>query len=233
MTIMANELVEVIERLGAPLANDISIELLYKLANMTSDKTARTYESASLKDYKPMFSFNENLEKALVISGVKLNWSQAHKSWYNTTKLAVSNIYDQDVNAKLDGFIEIKKDESNADVLNMFIQAAPGTWYYISYSNNTLVMYSSSSDFNGEVNAQSNYGRSKPGELVLVGGDENETLGFINDFREKYFGITEPYSLSYPEEISLDDESFDTIEEVDDTMPPTQTEPEEDDGFGF
>ncbi|MEQ8583879.1 MAG: hypothetical protein RIC30_16115 [Marinoscillum sp.] len=221
MDLMSEDLLDIIERLGPPLANDISLELLYKLANFTSDKVAKAYEKASLKDYKPLYTSADNLQKSLVISGVKMKWSQAHKSFYNTTKLAISNIYDNDVNAKLDGFIEIKKDDSNNDAMNIFIQAAPGTWYFISYASNNLLMYSSNSKFNDEVTAKSNFGKSKPGELVLVLGDENETLSFINDFREKYFGITDPYDLVSPDEVNLDDETFDTIEESDD------------DGFGF
>ncbi len=224
MELMSKDLIDIVERLGPPLANDFSsIELLYKLANFTSDQVAKGYEKASLKDYEPLHDISEKLEKSLLISGVKLKWSQAHKSFYNTTKLAISNIYDKDINAKLDGFIEIMKDDSNNDVLNIFIQAAPGTWYFIGYAGNQLFMYSSNSDFNDDVAANSNFGKAKPGDLVLVLGDETETLTFINDFREKYFGITEAYDLVSPDEISVeDDETFETIEEDPD-----------DDGFGF
>ncbi|MEQ8470330.1 MAG: hypothetical protein RIC35_04055 [Marinoscillum sp.] len=221
MNLMAKDLTDIIERLGPPLANDISLELLYKLANVTSDKISRGYETASLKDYKPLVTVSEVLQKSLMISGVKMKWSQAHKAWYNTTKLAISNINQIDVNAKLDGFIEIKKDNSNNDVLNLFITPAPGTWYFISYTNNNLMMYSSNSAFNDEVAAKSNYGKARPDELVLVLGDDTETLTFINNFRETYFGITEPYDLISPDEISLEDEEFKTIEE------------DKDDGFGF
>ncbi|MBV6645733.1 MAG: hypothetical protein KI790_09805, partial [Cyclobacteriaceae bacterium] len=61
-------------------------------------------------------------------------------------------------------------------------------------------------------------------EMVLVAGDENETLSFVNDFREKYFGIKEPFNLVYPDDAELEDELFQTIEEDPE---------EEDDGFGF
>lgn len=221
MKLMAADLTDIVERLGPPLANDISLPLLYKLANLSSDKQARGYETASLKDYKPLYTVSENLVKSLVISGVKMKWSQANASWYNTTKLALSNIYETDINAKLDGFVEIKKDKSNNDVLNLFITPAPGTWYFISYASNTLLMYSSNSAFNDAVAGASNYGKAKPDELVLVLGDESETLTFINNFRETYFGITEPYDLVSPDDISLEDEEFETIQEDDD------------DGFGF
>lgn len=221
MDLMAADLTDIVERLGPPLANDISLPLLYKLANLTSDKLARGYETASLKDYKPLHSVADNLIKSLVISGVKMKWSQANASWYNTTKLALSHINESDINAKLDGFIEMKKDNSNNDVLNLFITPAPGTWYYISYINNNLMMYSSNTAFNDAVGEASNFGKARPEELVLVLGDETETLTFINNFRETYFGITEPYDLVSPQDINLEDEEFETIQEDDD------------DGFGF
>lgn len=221
MKYMARDLTDIVERLGPPLANDISLPLLYKLANLTSDKEAREYETGSLKDYKPLHHVSDNLVKSLVISGVKMKWSKAHKAWYNTTKLALSHIYETDINAKLDGFVEIKKDNSNNDIVNIFITPAPGTWYFISYTNNNLMMYSSNSSFNDEISKQSNYGKAKADELILVLGDETETLTFINNFREMYFGITEPYDLISPQDIKLEDEEFDTIQE------------DKDDGFGF
>lgn len=219
--IMAKDLTDIIERIGPPLANDISLELLYKLANFTNDAIAKEYEQSSLKDYTALASVSSDLERQLLISGVKMKWDASQKAWHNTTKLAISNIYQNDLNAKLDGFLEIKKDESGAEVVNLFIQAAPGIWYYIGYTFNQLILYSSNTEFNELIKSKSNVENSKPGELIVAVGDTNETLGFINDFRKKYFGIEEPYNLVSPDEINVEDENFDTIEE------------DEDDGFGF
>ena len=69
-----------------------------------------------------------------------MKWSKEHSAWHNTTKLGLSHIVRDDLNAKLDGFIELKKDETGEDVLNLFIQAAPGVWYYIGYSKHQLIM---------------------------------------------------------------------------------------------
>lgn len=219
--IMAQDLIDIIERIGPPLANDISLELLYKLANFTNDATAKQYEQSSLKDYTALASVSRDLERQLLISGVKMKWDASQKAWHNTTKLAISNVYQNDLNAKLDGFLEIKKDESGAEVVNLFIQAAPGIWYYIGYTFNQLILYSSNTDFNELIKSKSNVDSSKPGELIIAIGDTNETLGFINDFRKKYFGMDEPYNLISPDEINVEDEEFDTIED------------DEDDGFGF
>lgn len=219
--IMATELIDIIERIGPPPANDLSLEMLYKLANLTSDATAKKYEQLSLKDYTPLVSASRELERQLLITGVKMKWDEGQKAWHNTTKLAISNIYRNDINAKLDGFLEIKKDESGAEVVNLFIQAAPGIWFYIGYTFNQLVLYSSSPDFNELIESKSNVESSKPGEMIIAIGTEAETLTYINDFRLNYFGIKEPYNLISPDDVNVEDENFDTVEEDDD------------DGFGF
>ena len=219
--IMAEDLIEIIERMGPPPANDISLEMLYKLANLTSDATAKQYEQSSLKDYTPLVSVDRTLERQLLISGTKMKWDKDQKAWHNTTKLGISHVYQSDLNAKLDGFLEIKKDESGSEIVNLFIQGAPGIWYYIGYTFNQLVLYSSNAKFNELIQSKSNVESSKPGEMIIAVGTEAETLTYINAFRLNYFGIKEPYNLISPDDVNVDDENFNTVDE------------DEDDGFGF
>ncbi len=222
MDIMALDLADIIERIGMPSTNDISLQMLYKFANMTDDGTAKEYEQSSLKNYTPLVSSSRFIEKPLFISEVKMKWSPKHKTWHNTAKLGISHILRNDINAKLDGFIEIKEDDTGADVLSLFLQAAPGIWYYFGYSEGQMVMLSSNPEFNEAIQAKSQPDKSRSGEIMLVKGDESEVLKFINDFRLNYFGIKEPYNLISPDDINLEDQEFDTIQED-----------EDEDGFGF
>jgi hypothetical protein len=219
---MADDLIDIIERLGPAPANDLSLESVLKLANIIGEEETRKYERNSFKDYIPLWETSSLLNKNVVISGVKMEWNDERNTWHNTTKLAISNVGDRDVNAKLDGFIEFSRDDTGGEVVNLFIQAAPGSWYYFNYQENSLLVFSSNKAMNELIASKSNYGNSKPGELVLILGDENETLKFLNEFQQVYFGVEEPYNLVYPDDITLDDENFDTIEED-----------EDDDGFGF
>jgi hypothetical protein len=220
---MAVDLIDIIERLGNPPANDLSLEAMLKIANVIGEDATKKYEKGSFKDYIPLFEASPSLEQNLVISGVKMVWNDERNAWHNTTKLAISNVNDQDVNAKMDGFIEFGRDDTGGEVMNLFIQAAPGSWYYFNYQENSLLVFSSNKTFNEQIGAKSNFGSAKPGELVLILGDENETLKFLNEFRRVYFGVEEPYNLVYPDEMTVEDENFDTIEE----------DEEDDDGFGF
>lgn len=217
---MGRDIISAVEIMGANTANDPSDEMLYKLANIIGNRAALKYRENLLGGYKSLMSTSKELDKSLVISGVTMNWNPEFRAWYSSSKIGLSHAGRSDINAQLDGFMEIRRDETNADVLNLFIQASPEVWYFISYHDKNLLMYSSNSDFNELVKSKSNLGKEKPGELVFVVGDTNETLSFINTFRKNYFGIETPYNLSSPSDASLEDEKFDTIED-------------DDDGFGF
>jgi len=215
---MGDDILLAVERLGANPANEPTDKFLYKLANFIGDQGALKYRESLLGGYTSLMSMSGELEASLAISDVTMNWSPAHQSWYSTSKIGISHTDRVDVNAKIDGFMEMKRDDTGADVMNLFLQAGPDTWYYISYHDKTLVMYSSNREFNEIVKSKSNINKQKPGELLFVIGDTNETLGFVNEFRKKYYGINEPYKLSSPSDVSVEDEQFKTIEEDDDDL---------------
>ena len=218
---MTVDVLDIIDRLGAIEAHGIELELLYNLGNLTSDATVKGYENNSLKDYLPLVSVAPTvLAKAVALSNIKMHWSNEHNSWYNTSKLGLSNIGTSDVNAKVDGFLEILNDPQIGEVVRLFIMVAPETWYYFAYEDNRLEMFSSNSAFNTAVDATSNIVKAGIGEYATLLGDENLTLKFINDFRKKYFNIDEPFNLQMPVDTFLEDEEFDTI-----------SDEEDDDGF--
>lgn len=228
----STDVLDIIDRLGADVAHDLEAEVIFKLADMVGDGVAKEYENGSLREYIPMYSVGPQLLKTFVISNVDLNWSDNHRAWYNTSRIGLSNIMSNDVNARMDGFIEIKKSDLGADIIHVFLQVAPTTWYYFGYDDKRLIMYSSNPDFNEAVSQHSNVAKAGFGEYSTSIGDDVEVTKFINEFREKYFGITEPYDLEFPEDTFLeDDESFNTIEETPEDDGFEEDEEDEDDGF--
>jgi hypothetical protein len=229
---MSFDVLDIIERLGADVAHSNSVEVIYKLSNMVGDTPAKEYENGSLSDYIPMFATGAQLEKTIVISNVDLRWSPNQRSWYNTSKLGFSNILKNDINASIDGFIEIKKSDTGGDIIHLFLQVAPATWFYFGYNDGRLSMFSSNPDFNAMVTEHSNIGKTAFGEYTTVIGDEVEVVKFINDFRFNHYGIAEEYNLEFPSDNILDDnESFDTIEDGEEENVDTELEEDEDDGF--
>ena len=75
------------------------------------------------------------------------------------------------------------------------------------------MVYASNSDFNTEIKTNESKGRFKPGQLILVAGEEAETLNYINTFRKVYLNIEAPFKLTYPDGF---DEFLDASESEDD-----------------
>jgi hypothetical protein len=149
-----------------------------------------------------------------------MKYSKATNAWYNTSGIGISNLNRNDVNATVDGFFEIKKDQDGADLVNLFVQFSPLSWYYFTYKDGALLMYSSNSAFNDAVTANATIAKVGIGQFGTGASDQQEALKFINEFRKTHFGITKPYDLQSPDDTFLEDENFETIEK-------------KKDGFGF
>ena len=79
-----------------------------------------------------------------------MKWSDAHQAWYSVGKIGISNILEDEINAKLEGFLEVNKTDG-VDVFNLFIKGSPSTWYYFGYEDNKLRTFSSNSGYMGEI----------------------------------------------------------------------------------
>jgi len=131
----------------------------------------------------------------LVFSNVALKWSSEHNAFYSEGKLGMSNIGRNDINGAFEGFMEVKKTEDGGPVFHAFIKASPEAWYYFGLEDNRLLVHSSNSEFNSIVSKKTNAGKAKIGEVAFIPGSDDETLAFINRFRQQYFKNDVPYNL--------------------------------------
>ena len=76
-----------------------------------------------------------------------------------------------------------------------FFKASPDAWYYFGYEDNRLITHSSNPAYNDLISKKTNAAKAKVGELVFIPGSDEETLTFINRFRQTYNGLEDPYSL--------------------------------------
>jgi len=223
--LMAEDMLEIIELQGAADANRDQTQLMYRLAEVIGDDRARAWDERSLEDYTPLVEASTALVKTLLISDIDFKWSEEYKAFYNEGQVGLSNIMRNDINARMDGFVEITK-ALEGDGVTLFLQLAPDCWYYFAYKENRLELFSSNSDFNAAIESKSNAMKAKPGELVFYQGDLPTTLSYVNRFRRLYYGITEPYNL---EEQRVRDTNTDLLPQNMNGVP-ANTE-EEDDGF--
>lgn len=193
--LMARQIQDVIKNEGADEGLGDQTELLYKIADIVGERVAKDYEQKSLQGYVSLGTLTP-LAKPLVFSNVNLKWSQKQKAFYSEGTLGMSNIGRQDINGAFEGFMEVKKTEDGAPVFHVFIKASPEAWYYFGFEDNRLMVHSSNDDFNTIIAKKSNAGKAKVGEVAFIPGSDDETLSFINRFRQQYYGIDIPYSLS-------------------------------------
>ncbi len=220
---MAYDIQDLIERLGLAEAHEDKTKLLYKAAEIIGDRAATMYDEKTQEDYFSLVSVSNNLMKALAISDIDLKWSGTDKAFYNPqdSKIGISNIGKNDINAVVDGFVEIRKTE-NGDVLNVFLKIS-SSWYYFAYADNRLVLYSNNEEFNDIIKDKTNVAKAKIGEYVFILGEINEVQNFVDEFRKVYYDIDEPFELDRPTEVAVE-----TVQESED---PLQESDDDDEGF--
>ncbi len=204
---MFRHIFETVDMYGAPEAEPDKDALIYKMAALIGDKAAVEYDKRSVEDYLPLVSASNKLIGKLVFSKLNLEWDKEKKSWYSMGRLGLSHIIKNDINAMVDGFVEMKRTD-DGDVVNIFIQVSPDCWYYFGFQENKLVAFSNNELFNVQVSSKSKIDKAGFGEYVFVLGDKSDALNFVNRFRADYLGITQPYEMYSPEPAPQQDMDF-------------------------
>jgi hypothetical protein len=213
--IMGADLNESLNKTGAPSATSDRTTLLYKLAEFIGDEAARDWNQQSISNYTPLVTMSGLLEQTLVLADVDLAWSAEHKAWYSTSPIGLSNVREQDVNGSMTGFLEIKPLEMGEVMVNLFMQAAPDSWYFFSFQNNRLAVWAYSEEFCDVVGSKSKIGKVDSGEYAYFLSDIAETMKFINRFRKDYLGIEEQYNFNTTAPILAGDDTTEEEEEAD------------------
>ena len=111
-------------------------------------------------------------------------------------------------------FFEVRKTETG-EIINLFLRASPESWYFFSYEENKLYIYSSNEELNAYVKDKTNIGKAKIGEFQFGPSDFDEMINFIQTFRAVYFDIDEPYDLQGESKLKNKKDSEKTEEEDD------------------
>ena len=193
--LMAESMLDVIKNESVPEGLGDQTDLLYKIADIVGEKIVKEYEQQSLKNYVSLSTIPQ-LVKPIVLANTNIKWSQEHKAFYSEGPLGVSHLSRTDINGAFEGFMEIKKNEDGAPVFHLFIKASPDSWFYFGFEDNRLMVHSSVPALNDVMVKKANAGKAKVGELVFIPGTDDETLSFINRYRQTYFGIEAPYDLN-------------------------------------
>ncbi len=124
------------------LFNHGLIEILGK------DKGDRALSELNL--YGNYKKFPDELEKNLVFNEVKMSYNRAAKAYVSEGMLGLGNIQKTEIFRYMKGKIQIKK-QRGKDILDIYLEADPNTWYYFTYYNGTMLAVSSNDQFNKDV----------------------------------------------------------------------------------
>ncbi|WP_296622083.1 hypothetical protein [Marivirga sp.] len=224
--IIGNDMIEVVQRLGLPESTKDLERLLPKLAEIAGNTAAKRYEEYIFNEYIPLNSLSSDLTKILVLNNVDMKWSDEEQAWYSIGKIGLSNTGAQDINANVDGFMEIQKKEMGS-AMRLFLQVSPSCWYFFHYEEDRLIFFSSNKEANEIINKKSKAEKAKFGDFVFLTGDKLEVITFIEDYRKRYFDIDAPYYLEMANEASA------AASPVNTPIPTQDTPPADDDDDGF
>ena len=184
---MTNRLVSATK--NSPLALDGSANELYKVGEFAAQQDVEAYASrggTALSKVAPKLQ-----QHTLVLNKVDLRWNAKLRAWYSVGKLGLAGVGKRDVNALIDGFVEIKR-ENNADVVEMYLEVEPQVWYYFKYANGLLLTKSADDDgYNYIVNSKAKYDYNTATEYGVFMGEYTDIDGFRARFNKDYLGRTE------------------------------------------
>ncbi len=119
------------------------------------------------------------LDKFITLSDVDLRWSSDFRALYSMGKIGVYNIGKYEVNAKVEGFVEVPKEQNHN---TMYIYLKNGSdWFFIEIERGTTRVYSNNTDFKTEI--------TKKKEAKIKWGDGDKAIQIISNFRSDYLGI--------------------------------------------
>lgn len=115
--------------------------------------------------------------------------------------IIVKQFLKTDINAKINGFIEIRKMPSSSEVITVYLEASSDTFYFFRYEGSKLWVFSSDDKFNEAVNSKSKGESVKPGQYTFIMSNMADMLTYIDRFRKNYLGIDEPYRFEGTKEV--------------------------------
>ncbi|UOG75512.1 hypothetical protein MTX78_02690 [Hymenobacter tibetensis] len=169
---------------GAPEALNGSQEELYKLGEFMGSKGVQTYAERRGK-YEPLQKLSPKFLHTVVLNKVDLRWNNKLNAWYSVGKIGLVSIGKKDINALIDGHIEIRK-EAGADLVELYLEAEPQTWYYLKYSGSALLAKAQHGSFDEIVGYKAKGDYNTATQYGFYLGDDQEVQQFLTHFRKDY-----------------------------------------------
>lgn len=171
-------------------ADDDLNRLSDKLLPLIGQPAVDAYRTRAQNAHVPLNLAAPDLNAALVLANANLRWSDKFNSFYSVGQLGVSNIMVADINAQMDGFIEIRKG-GGGDEASIYLEASPDVWVFYDYkpgngpnARGQLAIITSEQDINDRILAGAKNSGKVAVEVVPATADEKEL--FVDRYLDQY-----------------------------------------------
>lgn len=171
-------------------ADDDLNRLSDKLVPLIGQPAVDAYRLKAQNQHAPLNGASPKLNAMLVLANANLRWSGKFNAFYSTGRLGVSNMGATDVNAQMDGFVEIRK-TGNGDEASIYLESSPDVWVFYDYkpgngpgSVGQLAIITSEQDINDRLMAGSKNSGKAAVEIVSATVDEKSL--FVDRYLDQY-----------------------------------------------
>jgi len=171
-------------------ADDDLNRLSDKLLPLIGQPAVDAYRTKAQNQHVPLNQASPKLNAMLVLANANLRWSDKFNSFYSIGRLGVSNMMSADINAQMDGFVEIRKGAAG-DEASIYLEASPDVWVFYDYKPGNgpsapgqLAIVTSEQEINDRLLAGSKNSSKAALELVPATVDEKEL--FVDRYLDQY-----------------------------------------------
>ena len=200
---IANRLVEGnLEEQNSDAADDDLNRLSDKLLPLIGQKAVDEYRAKAQNQHVSLALASPKLNAAMVLANTNLRWSEKFNAFYSIGKLGVSNLQNVDINAQMNGYVEIRKG-GNGDELSLYIAASDEVWVFYDYhptgnsGGGQLAIITSDQETNDRLTALLNNNKGKS-PLQIVSATEDEKALFVERYEAQYRVRAKPAAKPKP-----------------------------------
>lgn len=184
-------------------ADDDLNRLSDKLAPLIGQPAVDAYRLKAQNQHVPLNLASPKLATTLVLANANLRWSNKFNAFYSTGQLGVSNIMAADINAQMDGFVEIRK-TTNGDEASIYLESSPEVWVFYDYKPGNgpnaigqLAIITSEQEINDRLLA----GSKNTGKVTLevVPATIDEKTMFVDRYLDQYKTRAKPAPKPKPQ----------------------------------
>ncbi|RRA98750.1 hypothetical protein [Larkinella rosea] len=175
------------EKNDEPADDDLD-RLTAKLAALIGQKATDVYRVKAQNQHVSITQAAPKFAASLVLSNVNLRWSEKYNALYSVGSIGVSNIDNVDINAEMEGFVEIRKHDGG-DEATIYLEASPDIWFYWDYKSGggataQLALLTSDQELNDRIMAGGKNGGKSA--LSIVPADVFEKTQFTDRYMDQY-----------------------------------------------